>query len=449
MTLTGETDERITRMLGVSERAVRIAAEVREEIAPAVGRIETICRENTAKVLTAMAAAGLSDFHFGGTLGYGYDDAGREAVEKAYALAFEAESALVRVQFVSGTHALASVALGVLRKGDLLVSAYGEPYDTMRTVIGTSGHAPVPGSLLDMGVRYQEIQPAPDGRPDLDAIAGAARGGARMVLVQRSRGYSWRRPLSIDDIRSIAAAVSAAAPDAVVFVDNCYGEFTDVVEPTAVGAHVAAGSLIKNPGGGIAPSGGYVVGRSDLVEAAASRLTAPGLGSHMGSTFGMTRLVAQGLFLAPRITAEALAGSVFASAFLRRLGHEVSPAPDEHRNDIVLCVRLGTLDKVQAFCRAVQGASPVDAGVTPVAGDMPGYSDKVIMAAGAFVQGSSIELSADAPLRPPYDVYLQGGLIRHQVEFAMLRYATWLERGEGGESRCNREPAGSARVWQP
>lgn len=431
MTLT-RADERIARMLGVSDSVMERAAVAREEIAPAVERIEEICRQNTARVLAAMAGVGLSDFHFGGTLGYGYDDAGRDAVEAAYAATFGAESALVRVQFVSGTHALASVLLGVLRRGDLLVSAYGEPYDTMRTVIGTSGPAPIAGSLLDIGVRYAEVAPAPDGRPDLDAIARAAV-GARMVLVQRSRGYSWRRPLSIDDIRLIAETVSAAAPDTVVFVDNCYGEFTDVVEPTAVGVHVAAGSLIKNPGGGIAPSGGYVVGRSDLVEAAASRLTAPGLGSHMGSTFGLTRLVAQGLFLAPRTTAEALAGSAFASAFLRGMGHEVSPEPQEHRNDIVLCVRLGSSHRVQAFCRAVQGASPVDAGVVPIPGDMPGYSDKVIMAAGAFVQGSSIELSADAPLRPPYDVYLQGGLIRHQVEFAMLRYAAWVEKNGGGE----------------
>ncbi|OPZ62681.1 MAG: aluminum resistance protein [Firmicutes bacterium ADurb.Bin506] len=442
MTLTAKTDERIARMLGASDSAVRLAAEVREEIAPAIDRIEAICRENTARVMTAMATVGLSDFHFGGTLGYGYDDTGRDALEKAFALVFGAESALVRVQFVSGTHALASVLLGVLHRGDLLVSAYGEPYDTMRTVIGTSGAAPAAGSLVDMGVRYREVEPTPEGRPDLDAIACAAV-EARMVLVQRSRGYSWRRPLSIDDIRAIASTVAAAAPNAIVFVDNCYGEFTDVVEPTAVGAHVAAGSLIKNPGGGIAPSGGYVVGRSDLVEAAASRLTAPGLGSHMGPTLGMTRLLAQGLFLAPRITAEALAGSVFASAFLRRLGYEVSPVPDEQRNDIVLCVRLGSPERVQAFCRAVQGASPVDAGVVPVAGDMPGYSDKVIMAAGAFVQGSSIELSADAPLRSPYDVYLQGGLIRHQVEFAMLRYATWLEREEGGGLRCKSGSSGS------
>lgn len=423
-----ERDRRIARILDVPEELMGLAAEARAEVAMDVDRIEAICRENTARVLTAMAAADLRDYHFGGTEGYGYDDTGRDALERAFALAFGAEAALVRIQMVSGTHALACVLLGILRPGDLLVCAYGEPYDTLRTVIGISGAAA--GSLLSMGVSYLQVPPAAHGEPDLDGIAEAAA-GARMVLVQRSRGYSWRPPLSIEDIGRISQRVAQANPEAIVFVDNCYGEFTEVAEPTMVGAHVAAGSLIKNPGGGIAPSGGYVVGKSDLVELAATRLTAPGLGSHLGPTLGHTRLLAQGLFLAPRVTAEALAGSAFAAAFLRRLGHEVSPLPGEARSDTVLCVRLGSPERVKAFCAAVQASSPVDAAITPVPDDMPGYSDKVIRAAGAFVQGSSIELSADAPMREPYDVFLQGGLIRHQVEFAMLRYAAWLYRNEG------------------
>lgn len=425
MTKTYDYDQNIARLLGVDDDLLELAAGVRAEVAPQVDEVEAICRVNTAKVTRALADAGLSDYHFGGTEGYGYDDTGRDALERAYADAFGCESALVRIQMVSGTHALACVLFGILRPGDTLVSAFGEPYDTMQTVIGNK--RAVSGSLAQYGVGYEQVEPDCDGRPDFEGIARAAV-NARMVLVQRSRGYSWRRPLSTDDIGRIAQCVRDANPRSVVFVDNCYGEFTEATEPTAVGAHIAAGSLIKNPGGGIAPSGGYVVGRADLVEMAAERLTAPGLGSHSGPTLGFTRQLAQGLFLAPRITAEALAGSVFASAFARRLGHEVSPLPGEGRHDIVLCIRLGSPERVKAFCSAVQSSSPVDSFVTPVESDMPGYEDQVIMAAGAFIQGSSIEMSADAPLRPPYDVYLQGGLIRHQVEFAMLKYASWLKR---------------------
>lgn len=418
-------DQEIARAMGLDDAWLAIARHVRARIAPEVAATQEIARVNSARVLAALGRAGLADYHFGGTSGYGYDDMGREHLESAFADVFGAEAALVRMQMVSGTHALAAVLFGVLRPGDCLVSAYGPPYDTMVTMIGRDRH--VRGSLSEHGVRYLEVPVGEHGEPDYAGISRAAE-GARMVLVQRSRGYSWRRALSCADIGRIADCVKSVNPHAVVFVDNCYGEFTETREPCAVGADVVAGSLIKNPGGGIAPCGGYVAGRDDLVEMAAERLTAPGLGSHTGPTLGFTRLLAQGLFMAPQVTGEAVAGSQFAAAFLSQLGFEVSPRPGQRRHDIVLAVRLGSPENVYAFCRAVQSTSPVDAGVTPVAAPMPGYADEVIMAAGTFVQGASIELSADAPLRPPYDAYLQGGLVRHQVEFAMLRFAQDLQR---------------------
>lgn len=410
----------VARTLGVDDDIIDLACVVRKEIADYVELTEEICRTNTARVLEAFAEAGLADYHFGGTTGYGYDDTGRDCLEKAFAHVFGAESALVRIQIVSGTHALAAVLFGVLRPGDLLVSAYGAPYDTMVTMIGAN--RPVRGSLGEYGVDYLEVAPAADGEPDFEQIASASK-GARMVLVQRSPGYSWRKSLGVDDIGRITRCVNESSPEAIVFVDNCYGEFVETREPTAVGADIVAGSLIKNPGGGIAPGGGYIAGRADLVEMAAERLTAPGLGSECGPSLGYTRELAQGLFMSPLIVSEAVAGSIFASAFLEGLGYDVSPRPGEPRHDIVLAVRLGSRDAVCSFCKAVQSTSPVDAAVLPVPAPMPGYADQVIMAAGAFIQGSSIELSADAPLRPPFDAYLQGGLIRHQVEFAMLRFA--------------------------
>ncbi|MEA4882252.1 MAG: methionine gamma-lyase family protein [Clostridia bacterium] len=421
-------DAQIGQALGVDPDLLDLAREVRAGIAGDVAAVDEISRMNTGKVLQAFAVAGLGEHHFGGATGYGYDDVGRERLENAFAAAFGAEAALVRMQMASGTHALSCVLFGILRPGDTMVSACGAPYDTMTTVIGCGARVHR-GSLAEFGVGYREAAPAEDGGPDLPGIARASE-AARLVLVQRSRGYSWRRSLSVDDIREICSCVKAANPEAIVFVDNCYGEFTEDMEPTAVGADIAAGSLIKNAGGGVAPCGGYIVGKRDYVEMAAERLNAPGLGSHCGPSLGFTRDLALGLFLAPLITGEALAGSIFAGAFLSRLGFEVSPMPGEQRHDIVLAVKLGSPDNLSAFCRAVQQSSPIDSGVTPEPAPMPGYDDQVIMAAGAFTQGASIELSADAPLRPPYTVYLQGGLIRHQVEFAMLRFAQCLRRNQ-------------------
>ncbi|MCR4425501.1 MAG: methionine gamma-lyase family protein [Firmicutes bacterium] len=418
-------EDDIGSVLGVDDDLLALALRVRETIQPQLRRVEDIARFNTARVLEAFKSAGLGDQHFGGTTGYGYDDTGRDALERAFAKVFEAEAALVRVQIVSGTHALAAVMFGILRPGDLLVSAFGSPYDTMRTVIGND--APSRGSLAEFGVEYAEVAPDDRGEPDLSAISKACC-DARMVLVQRSRGYARRRALTLADIDRIAHAARMRNPRVVVVVDNCYGEFTDTHEPTSHGADIVAGSLIKNPGGGVAPAGGYIAGNRELVEMAAERLTAPGLGSHVGPSLGLTRQLALGLFLAPLTTAEAIAGSIFAAEFLASLGFVVYPEPGSRRSDIVLGVRLETPENVTAFCRAVQESSPVDASAVPEPAPMPGYSDQVVMAAGTFTQGASIELSADAPLRPPYDVYLQGGLSRHQVEFAMLRFAQAIRR---------------------
>lgn len=389
---------------------------------------ESIRRVNMRRVLMAFRKAGLSDYQFGGTTGYGYNDSGREAIEEAFAMIAGAESSLVRHQIVSGTHAIALALFGVLRPGGRLLAAFGRPYDTLDGIIhGKDGY----GSLGEFGVSYSEVAPDAAGGPDLAGIAEASR-SSDAVLIQRSRGYSTRKPLSIDEIGSICRTVKEANPDAVTIVDNCYGEFTDILEPCSAGADLIAGSLIKNPGGGVAPAGGYVAGRAELVERAASRLTAPGLGSYCGPTLGMNRLIAQGLYFAPMITCEAMCSSAFASCFLHQLGHKVDPGPLEDRGDSVVRIEFNDKEELLSFMKAVQSGSPVDAKAVPVPGYMPGYEDDVVMAAGAFIQGSSIELSADAPMRPPYTAYMQGGLSRHQMEMTLMEYA------EGALSRRKR-----------
>lgn len=400
--------------------SVREAAEgALAECAGQQAGYERLRRANMARVLGAFRKAGLSDYQFGGTTGYGYNDSGREAIEEAFASIAGAEAALVRHQIVSGTHAISLALFGVLRPGGRLLAAFGKPYDTLDGIIsGKQGY----GSLGEFGVSYGETQPAADGEPDYDGIAKDAA-AADAVLVQRSRGYSKRKPLSVDEIGRICRTVKEANPRAVVVVDNCYGEFTEDREPTAAGADLIAGSLIKNPGGGIAPAGGYVAGRADLVERAASRLTAPGLGSHCGPTLGMNRLLAQGLYFAPMITCEAMCSSAFASCFLSKLGYSVDPKPLEPRGDSVVRIELKDREELLDFMKEVQAGSPVDAKAVPVPGFMPGYEDDVVMAAGAFIQGSSIELSADAPMRAPYTAYMQGGLSRHQMELTLINFA--------------------------
>lgn len=393
--------------MSFSKKITDLKREVLKESEPLFAHIEDVAEANTLKVLDAMRECRVSDAHFNTTTGYAYDDIGRGKLEELYAKIFGAERALVRTQFVSGTHALATVLFGILRPGNELVSLTGKPYDTMQTVIGYDN--PSPGSLKEFGVLYNEL-PMVAGKVDMAHIKDVITDKTKMVEIQRSRGYSMRSPLSIENIRAITAEVHRIKPDCICFVDNCYGEFVDYEEPTQAGADIMAGSLIKNPGGGIAPTGGYIVGRDDLVELASYRLTAPGMGDELGASLSNNRLLFQGLFLAPHVVSQAIKGAIFAAGMFAKLGYKTLPLPTEVRGDIIQAIELGSADKLIAFCGGIQKYSPVDSFAAPEPWDMPGYADKIIMAAGTFVQGASIEFSADGPLREPYNVYLQGGL---------------------------------------
>ena len=384
---------------------------------PQFKKFEPIALANTEKVLNAFRECQLSDYHFNPSSGYGYNDVGREKLDQVFAHVFKGEKALVRPHFVSGTHALATTLLAIMGNGDKgkeFVYAVGQPYDTMQTVIGSNRNTR--GSLVEKGFIYKEAN-LKDDHYDLAAIESAVNENTRVVVIQRSRGYSTRQPLSVEDIGKIVAVVKKKNPNTVTFVDNCYGEFTETREPLEVGADIMAGSLIKNAGGGIAPTGGYVVGRADLVEDTAYQLTAPGLGDHMGSYAGGYRLFFQGLFLAPHVVLQALKGAVYTAAVAQLLGYESMPAVDADRYDLIQAINLANADEMEYFCAGMQAYSPVDAHVHPVPGDMPGYEDQIIMAGGTFVQGSSIELSADGPVRPPYTIFMQGGLV---FEHSML-----------------------------
>lgn len=403
--------------MSFSKELLTLKERVLDELAPSFRRIEQMSEENTLKVLTAMRECKVSDIHFNTSSGYAYDDIGRSKLEELYAKVFAAESALVRTQFVSGTHALATVLFGILRPGDKLVSLTGMPYDTMQTVIGYTASSS--GSLKEYGILYDEL-PLNEGRVDVERIADVLDERTKMVLIQRSRGYSRRPTLLIEDIREICNQVHRLKPDCICFVDNCYGEFVESLEPTQAGADIMAGSLIKNPGGGLAPTGGYIVGREDLVELASYRLTAPGMGTELGASLVNNRLFFQGLFLAPHVVSQALKGALFAAGIFENLGYTTYPRINDERGDIIQAIELGTAEKLVAFCSGVQKYSPVDSFVKPEPWDMPGYTDQIIMAAGTFVQGASIEFSADGPLRSPYNVYLQGGLTFEQVMFGIL-----------------------------
>ena len=383
---------------------------------------------NEQKMLAAFVKNRVSESHFIASTGYGYGDRGRETLDRVYADAFGAESALVRHNFVSGTHALTVALFGVLRPGDLMLSVTGIPYDTLRAVIGLTGDGN--GSLKEFGIRYEQLELTPEGKPDYAAVERRVGPDVRMVYIQRSRGYSLRPSLSVEEIGKIAAIAKHRAPDCIVMVDNCYGEFAERTEPVSCGADLMAGSLIKNPGGGIAPTGGYIAGRKDLVESCSYRLTAPGVGSEVGATLGMNRELFMGAFHAPVVTGEALKTAVFAAAFFRTLGYRVSPDYDEPRADIIQTIELGDERSLVAFCRGVQKGAPVDSFVTPEPWDMPGYDCKVIMAAGAFTLGASVELSADAPLRAPYAAWMQGALNYPSGRLgAMLAAQSMLEEG--------------------
>ena len=407
-----------------SKKLLDIKQKVLADSQPLFTQIDAIAEANTLKVLDAMRKVRVSDAHFNTTSGYAYDDIGRGKLEELYAEIFGAERALVRTQFVSGTHALATVLFGILRPGDELVSLTGAPYDTMQTVIGYAN--PSKGSLKEFGILYDEL-PMREGKVDMAGIAGKIKPETKMVLIQRSRGYSMRSPLTIEDIRAICTEVKRVKPDCVCVVDNCYGEFVDLQEPVQAGADIMAGSLIKNPGGGIAPTGGYIAGRDELVELASYRLTAPGMGDELGASLANNRLLFQGLFLAPHVVAQAIKGAVFAAGMFAALGYKTLPLPTEVRGDIIQAIELGTAEKLIAFCGGIQKYSPVDSFAAPEPWDMPGYADKIIMAAGTFVQGASIEFSADGPLRAPYNVYLQGGLTFEHAVIGIMGAAQAIE----------------------
>ena len=386
-----------------------LAQEAENEIRPQFERIDRIAQQNTLKVMQAFQDNKVSDSCFAGTTGYGYDDVGREVLDKVYAQVFCTEAALVRIGFVNGTHALSAALFAMLKPGDTLLSATGLPYDTLRNAIGIEGDCH--GSLKFYGINYAQVDLKADGTPNIEAIKKAAADkSVTAVLIQRSRGYGDRPAFSAEQIGEMTRAVKEVDPGINVMVDNCYGEFTGEHEPTEYGVDLMAGSLIKNPGGGLAPTGGYVVGKANLVERAAMRLTTPGIGGECGATLGNNRLLFQGLFMAPHIVAQALKTATFCSAMMSKIGFETSPAPDEVRSDIIQMVTLKTADNMKKFCKGIQSGAPVDSYVTPEPWQMPGYNCPVIMAAGAFVQGSSIELSADGPMKEPYIAYMQGGI---------------------------------------
>lgn len=410
--------------LQISEKLRDMAAQAEDELAQAFARVERIAQHNTEKVLSAFQTHRVAEGDFVGTTGYGYDDQGRDKLEAIYADIFGTEDALVRLNFVNGTHAITAALFGVLRPGDTLVSGVGAPYDTMLGVIGVADKGP--GSLKDYGVNYCQVELL-DNKPDIKGMAAAVKKpGVRAILLQRSRGYATRASLSVEQLGEMCDAIRRANSGVAILVDNCYGEFVEELEPTQVGADLVVGSLIKNPGGGLAPTGGYLAGRRELIEGAASRLTAPGIGKECGCTLGHDRALYQGLFLAPHTTAQAVKTAMFAARMMELLGFEAEPGSGEIRRDIIQMLHLKTPEGVKRFCKGIQMGAPVDSFVTPEPWDMPGYDSQVIMAAGAFIQGASIELSCDAPMREPYTVYLQGGLTYESGKLGVLLAAQEL-----------------------
>ena len=395
--------------LQISDRVRTLAAQAEVEIKEQFAHIDAVAEHNTQRVLAAFQSNRVAESYFAGTTGYGYDDLGRDKLDQIYAELFGTEDALVRIGFVNGTHAIAAALFGVLRPGDVLVSAVGAPYDTLLGGIGVTDKGS--GSLKDFGVGYRQVDLTAENTPDLEGLGKAVDDPkVKAVLIQRSKGYSTRASLSVDEIGQLCAVIRRVNPSAAILVDNCYGEFVEEWEPTHAGADLVVGSLIKNPGGGLAPTGAYLAGRHDLVEGAAMRLTCPGIGKECGSTLGNNRLLYQGLFMAPHTVAQAVKTAVFGAKMMELLGYETQPQSNAPRHDIIQMIHLGSPDAVRRFCKGIQSGAPVDSYVTPEPWDMPGYDCPVIMAAGAFIQGASIELSADAPMREPYTVYLQGGL---------------------------------------
>lgn len=404
--------------MGISEEVLNYGEEILEGLKERYAQIDAVAEYNQAKVVHAMQECKVSEACLLGTTGYGYNDMGRDTLEEVYAHIFHTEDALVRPQITCGTHALALALMSNLRPGDELLSPVGKPYDTLEEVIGIR---PSKGSLAEYGVTYAQVDLLEDGGFDWEGIKKAINERTKLVTIQRSKGYQTRPTLSVARIGELISFIKAIKPDVICMVDNCYGEFVETIEPTDVGADMAVGSLIKNPGGGLAPIGGYIVGKKECVENAAFRLTSPGLGKEVGASLGVLSKFYQGLFLAPTVTAGALKGAIFAANLYERMGYAVVPNSTESRHDIIQAVTFGSPEGVIAFCQGVQAGAPVDSFVTPEPWDMPGYDAKVIMAAGAFVSGSSIELSADGPIKPPYAVYFQGGLTWQHAKFGILK----------------------------
>ena len=410
--------ENLYKKLGIDEDVWQLGEKTCESLKERFAEIDATAEYNQLKVLQAMQAEKVSEACLSGSTGYGYNDLGRDTLERVYAGVFHTEDALVRPQITCGTHALALALMSNLRPGDELLSPVGKPYDTLEEVIGIRESK---GSLKEYGISYAQVDLLPSGEPDYDGIRKAITAKTRMVTIQRSKGYEPRKTLSVDCIGQIISFIKSIKSDVICMVDNCYGEFVERIEPTDVGADLSVGSLIKNPGGGLAPIGGYIAGKKEYVEQAAYRLTSPGLGKEVGASLGIMPAFYQGLFLSPTVTASALKGAVFAANILEGLGFQVVPDGKESRHDIIQAVTFGTPEGVIAFCKGIQAAAPVDSFVSPEPWDMPGYDSKVIMAAGAFVLGSSIELSADGPIKPPYAVYFQGGLTFPHAKFGILK----------------------------
>lgn len=408
----------MNNLFGLSDELLELSAKATELCADSFRRIEKIQEYNQQKMLKAFQKAGVSESHFVGSTGYGYGDRGRDVLDQIYAYVFNAEDALVRHSFASGTHTLAVALFGVLRPGDEMVCVTGTPYDTIQGTIGINSD--YSGSLKDFGVKYSQVDLKPDGSLDFESIRLAANKKPKMIYIQRSRGYSLRNSLFCRDIKAICDTVREVSKDTIIMLDNCYGEFVECEEPLDMGVDLMAGSLIKNPGGGIAPTGGYIAGRKDLVEMCSYRLTTPGTGKEIGCTLSVMREMFMGAFHAPQVTGEALKTACFTAALFELLGYEVSPRYNEDRADIIELVLLKNSENLIAFCKGIQAGSPVDSFVTPYPSDMPGYDSQVIMAAGAFTLGSSIELSADAPLRDPYAVWMQGGLNFNSSKIGIL-----------------------------
>lgn len=422
-------NEFMQKEYNIPENIISMLDSAEEEIKDIFSKIEETASLNQLRVMKAFYNNRVSEMHFASTTGYGYDDIGRDTLDKIYAELFGAEDALVRHNFISGTHTLSTMLFGVLRPGDILLGVTGSPYDTLLEVVGVNGKSG-DGSLKDFGVEYEQIELLKDGMPDKEAIKERLlKGGIKACLIQRSKGYAFRPSYTAQEVGEIARFIKSIAPEVIVLVDNCYGEFVCECEPTAVGADLCAGSLIKNIGGGLAPTGGYIAGRSDLIELCAYRLTSVGIGKECGASLGFNRAMYQGLFMAPHTVMQAMKAAVLCAAVFKKLGYEVIPDIGETRGDIIQAVKFGTPEGIIKFCRGIQNGAPVDSFVSPEPWDMPGYSEQVIMAAGAFVQGASIEFSADGPIREPYVAYMQGGLTYESARLGIAMAAKCVLEG--------------------